>query len=261
MNSSRLLIAALVGVAASMGCVPDRSSIEFVGASEPNLDESTCGWDGEKGTFSLLQGSMNTAITTNYVLVLSLVNNLPNNAVFSGSTEISPATRHDFYIREAEFTYSCEDTTSRCSGFTAPDPKVEQLAGFLPAGEAAEFLVGMVTPEAAEALANWGGAEPTTIVIGVKFRGEYASGAAGETDTINFPVRAHFTPPPSCGSFCTGGTNAGQVCTAVDQCPDVSTGTACSPGVKKLPSCPALFGLNGRNSYTCEVPGEETTTP
>lgn len=231
MNSTRMLVAVLLGVAA-LGCIPDRSSIEFAGAFAPNLAEDTCTWDGQKGDVTLLQGQMNTAVARSYWLVVGLTNNLPAKAVSVGTTETSPATRNDFVIREAEFSYTCKDTQANCAGFRAPKPTIVQLAGFLKAGEEGAFLLPILTSEAAIAISDWATDVPATILVGMKFRGDYVSGSTGETDTINFPVVIYKIDPTPCAATQT----------------------------TKLPTCPGVFGINGFDYYICENPATDTGT-
>lgn len=254
MKSSCSFIAMLVGVA-TLGCIPDRSSIEYAGASEPSCDSEV------SGSVNLLQGSMNTALASSYVLVVKLNNNLPASSVGVGPTQTAPASRNDFVIREAEFSYTCRDSQLNCAGFRAPKPTIIQLSGFLAAGAQGVFRMPLLTSEAATAIDEWASASPATIVVGMKFRGDYVSGASAETDTINFPILIRSDPPAPCGGNCGGGTNAGESCTDVSTCPDHTTpGTACVPQTLKPTVCSMLFGLNGNEGYTC-VSNVVTTPP
>ncbi|HEY3449214.1 MAG TPA: hypothetical protein VGK67_22850 [Myxococcales bacterium] len=230
MKSSRTLIAALAGVVASMGCVPDRSSIEFAGVFEPMYSGDDCAYSGPSSA-ALLAGSMNTAITIGYLLDLKLNNTLPATNVTVGGTEISPKTRNDFVIREAEFSYECKDTKENCAGFNAPKPTIIQMAGFVPANSTSTLGgLSVMTPEAGIAIADWSVDVPAIILVKMKFRGDYVSGATHETDTIAFPVTVYKK-------------GAGLLPCPVDT-------QAKFPECNKTP--PPTFGMNGLDYYTCE---------
>jgi len=231
MKSTRILVAALTAVVAGAGCVPDRTSIEFAGAFAPTLDEELCAWDGSSGDMSLLAGSMNTALAGHYWLVVKLANNLPATEVSVGTTTTASRNRHDFVIREAEFTYECRDSSAKCAGFQAPEPTIVQLAGYLAADTTGDFLVSLLTPEAAQAIDVWATEEPATVEVGMTFRGDFVSGASHQTDKIKFPVTVYRYDLP-----------------------------ACSAGLVQVPvGCAALFGQNGNEAYTCADPNTEPT--
>ncbi|HEY3448303.1 MAG TPA: hypothetical protein VGK67_18245 [Myxococcales bacterium] len=206
MHLSRTSIVLLAGAVAMLGCAQPR--VEYTGAFEATLDPD-CKWDGTAGSIPVVAGSMNAAVASGYWMVMKL-EVVDNNGLGS---------RDHLLVNEAEFSYACQDTLVSCAGFRTLEPTVVPLSAVVAADQAAVLLMPVFTSEAANAVQDWATDKPGTILVGIKFRGDY-----GESAAIEFPVAVYRIPPAACPSG----------------------------SVQKLPTCPAFFGMNGNDSYVCE---------
>ncbi|MGC4122295.1 MAG: hypothetical protein QM765_48470 [Myxococcales bacterium] len=214
--------------------MPDRSSLEFKGVYFLKLND-TCGWDGTTGNVYSLDGELNVSpdvlkaankLVPTYQLVVQITNNMSKDPVQTQGTVISDKTRNDFVLKEIQYSYTCRDSTANCAGFKPPQAKSEAKLGYIAAGGDGNFSLSVLTDEVAEELALWE-PEGATILVGIKFKGVLASGAAIETDTLSYPIFVYSAPLNTC-----------------------STGQ-----IPSLTTCPNMFGQDGFDSARLHRPG------
>ncbi len=169
-------------------CVPDRQSIEVLGSFSPEVTDE-CTITGTTSGAQQLAGTLNLAYANQYVLTLSLKNNLEVKSGINGSSPpITQDGANDFFVREMEVEYTCVDSAQRCGTFPRLAPQVVPLSGNIKAQSEFVLLTNILVGEAGEKMREKLGEEPVNSTMSIKFRGDFAHGVGFETASYVYPV-------------------------------------------------------------------------
>ena len=205
MKTSRpLLLAAPLAAVLSAGCLSDMSAVTVRGFQTITAGDGMCLPSGA----TAVQGLLDTAAGTGYMLAVELVNEMPATDVEEVRTDSSTV-----FLDTAEVSFR----TSEGAAFPAPAPERIPVSIVVePAGESVAALQVM-SPTNGAALA---GASDGYLIIEVRLTGKTADGAAVASAAAEFPVRvcANCVTPCPAGeevvSACSPGQPDGVVCAA-----------------------------------------------
>jgi len=199
MKPTLKLLVVVLAVAAQ-GCVPDQSIQIEAAYAELDANCVVTGGSAEQR----LGGSINVGWTPSYFMVLRLQSALESSTISTGGLPDNPPARNDAYLHEIEVSYTCKDTSQRCSGFPKFGPVVKQISGTVVAGGVLDAGLNIMSYDFQQKLVSYSpivSGQDVTILVGIKFRGALASGASFETATYTFPLTTFaFGAPPVCPS-------------------------------------------------------------
>jgi hypothetical protein len=237
MNRKIVLISAAASLLTGLSCASDVVSVEVQYAMFGSPDEncSVTSASDQKGG-----GSIDVGWTGAYYLGLQLVNHLEATDITAAGAPVNPASRNDFFINQVALSYTGK-------GISIPD-QVVNTAGTVLAGGKLAMGVNALTYDAAERLKVAtlppGGLE---VLVGMKFRGAFASGSSYETASFKFPIRVYSSGTtqaacfgtkeslsgnvPACGNWGQDGEYFKCKCadtTSTDACGGCATGQTCN---------------------------------
>lgn len=188
------------------GCASDMSAVTIEGFEFIKLENNVCLPSGT----ALVEGRLDTALGTGYMVGVNLKNELPSNA----DPDSDRANSNNVYITGVEAKFR----TSKGAAFQAPAPETLPVSIFVPAGGTANAAIQVLTEVKGITLEN---ADNGFLIVDVRLTGKTADGAAISSNSAEFPVKicsncAAFCPGERLVSSCSAGQSDGVVCGDID---------------------------------------------
>lgn len=190
------------------GCVSDMSAVSILGFEFIDVDSK--GVCVPSGT-SLVQGRLDTAVGTGYMVGVNVTNDLPDNADLDADRIAS----NTIYLDTAEVRFRA----SKGAAFQTPAPERLPLSIVIPPGRTHKAAMQVLSTVNGQTLEY---AERGFLIIEVRLTGKTADGAAVIGSPAEFPVQVCSNCISPCGpgeeivQACSPGQPDGVVCAEID---------------------------------------------
>lgn len=200
----RTLCAPLAAIAFA-GCASEMSAVSIEGFEFIDVKDNFCMPSGT----SLVQGELDSALGTGYIVAVTVKNDLPDNADEAADRLNSNTVNLD----TVEVTYR----TSKDATFQPPAPETLPVSIIAKAGSEAKAAMHVLSAANGAVLAN---ADGGFLIVEVRLTGKTADGAAITSNTAQFPVKVC----TNCIKPCRSGEEVVFACS-----PGQADGSVCAP--------------------------------
>lgn len=207
MNTTRILscLALPFAALAAAGCTSNMSAVTIQGFEFISNDGTACMPSGT----SLVQGKLDTAVGSTYVVGVNVSNELPDNE----NEEANRLNSNTVYLDTALVSFR----TSQNAPFAAPAAERVPVSIVVPAGGEASAAMQVLSSVNGATLS---GATDGFLIVEVSFTGKTADGAAITSAPAEFPVQLC----ANCVSPCPANEEVTSACS-----PGQSDGVLCAP--------------------------------